>query len=161
MTTRPVFCVYTHIIGTRHRWKKINLTQTSYTTTMFVFSIHHTTSARSRLHPVTHPNFIHIWYIWRRIWQNASFQSNYGSRNWIEMIAAIDIAAIDMTDATTKYISSYVISSAQSNWACSMMTSSNGNIFRVTGPLFDGHRWIPLIKASDAERWCFLWSAHE
>ena len=42
------------------------------------------------------------------------------------------------------------------------MTSSNGNIFRVTGPLcgeFTGHRWIPLTKASDAELWCFLWSA--
>ena len=36
------------------------------------------------------------------------------------------------------------------------------NIFRVTGPLrrgFTGHRWIPLTKASDAELWCFLWSA--
>ena len=35
-----------------------------------------------------------------------------------------------------------------------MMTSSNGNIFRSTGPLceeFTGHRWIPLTKASDAE----------
>ena len=35
-------------------------------------------------------------------------------------------------------------------------------IFRVTGPLgreFFGHRWIPLTKASDAELWCFLWSA--
>ena len=40
----------------------------------------------------------------------------------------------------------------------SMMTSSNGNIFRVTGPLF-GIRWIPRTKASDAELWCFLWSA--
>ena len=43
-----------------------------------------------------------------------------------------------------------------------MMTSSNGNIFRVTGPLcgeFTGPRWIPLTKASDAELWCFLWSA--
>ena len=42
-----------------------------------------------------------------------------------------------------------------------MMTSSNGNIFRVTGPLcgeFTGHRWIPLTKASDVELWCFLWS---
>ena len=40
-----------------------------------------------------------------------------------------------------------------------MMTSSNGNIFRVTGPLcreFTGHRWIPLTKARDAERWFFL-----
>ena len=42
-----------------------------------------------------------------------------------------------------------------------MVTSSNGNIFRVTGPLsgeFTGHRWTPLTKASDAELWCFLWS---
>ena len=34
-----------------------------------------------------------------------------------------------------------------------IMTSSNGNIFRVTGPLcgeFTGHRWIPQTKASDA-----------
>ena len=45
-----------------------------------------------------------------------------------------------------------------------MMTSSNGNIFRVTGPLwgeFTGHRWIPLAKDSDAELWCILWSAPE
>ena len=43
-----------------------------------------------------------------------------------------------------------------------MKTSSNENIFRVTGPLcweFTGHRWIPLTKAWDAELWCFLWSA--
>ena len=43
-----------------------------------------------------------------------------------------------------------------------MMTSSNGNIFRVTGHLcgeFTGPRWIPRTKASDAELWCFLWSA--
>ena len=42
-----------------------------------------------------------------------------------------------------------------------MMTSSNGNIFRVTSPLcgkFTGPQWIPHTKASDAELWCFLWS---
>ena len=42
------------------------------------------------------------------------------------------------------------------------MTSSNGNIFRVTGHLcgaFTSHRWIPSTKASDAELWCLLWSA--
>ena len=35
-----------------------------------------------------------------------------------------------------------------------MMTSSNGNIFCVTGPLygeFTGDRWITLTKGSDAE----------
>ena len=45
-----------------------------------------------------------------------------------------------------------------------MMTSSNGNIFRVTGHLcgeFTGPRWIPCTKASDAKLWCFLWSALE
>ena len=47
---------------------------------------------------------------------------------------------------------------------CTMMTSSTGNIFRVTDPLcgeFTGHRLIPRTKASDAELWCFLWSAPE
>ena len=45
-----------------------------------------------------------------------------------------------------------------------MVTSSNGNIFRVTGHWgreFTGHRWISRTKASDAEIWCFLWSAPE
>ena len=44
------------------------------------------------------------------------------------------------------------------------MTSLNGNLFRVTGPLWGestGHRWIPLTKTSDAELWCFLWSPPE
>ena len=38
------------------------------------------------------------------------------------------------------------------------------NIFRVTGHLcreFTGPRWIIRTKASDAELWCFLWSAPE
>ena len=45
-----------------------------------------------------------------------------------------------------------------------MMMSSNGNILHVTGPLWGestGDQWIPLIKASDAELWYFLWSAPE
>ena len=50
-----------------------------------------------------------------------------------------------------------VSSSANFVVTCStaMMTSSNGNIFRVIGPLWDestGHRWIPITKASDAEQ---------
>ena len=55
-----------------------------------------------------------------------------------------------------------------------MLTSSNENIFRITGPLcgefpghwripleFPGHWWIPLTKASNADLWCFLLSAPE
>ena len=48
--------------------------------------------------------------------------------------------------------------------SCYMMTSSNGNIFRVTSPLrgeFTGHRWIPLTKASNQKLLSFLWSAPE
>ena len=40
-----------------------------------------------------------------------------------------------------------------------MMTSSNGDIFRITGHLcgeFTGPRWIPRTKASDGELWCFF-----
>ena len=45
-----------------------------------------------------------------------------------------------------------------------MMTSSNGNIFRITGLLWresTAHRWIPLTKASDAELWFFIWRSPE
>ena len=44
------------------------------------------------------------------------------------------------------------------------MTSSNGEGFHVTGPLLgesNGHRWIPLTKASNVELWGFLWCAPE
>ena len=62
----------------------------------------------------------------------------------------------------------FTISNSLGVWATGflsqplMMTSSNGNTFRVTGPLcgeFTDDRWIALTKASDAELWCFLWSA--
>ena len=36
-----------------------------------------------------------------------------------------------------------------------IMTSSNGNIFRITVPLC-GHRWIPLTKGSNTDLWCFF-----
>ena len=55
----------------------------------------------------------------------------------------------------------FVISSSL---AGSMMTSSNGNIFHVTGPLWGettGDRYIPLTKFSCSELWCFLYSAPE
>ena len=48
--------------------------------------------------------------------------------------------------------------------AASMMTSSNANIFRVTGHLcgeIPGSPWILRTKASDAKLWCFLWFASE
>ena len=44
------------------------------------------------------------------------------------------------------------------------MASSNVNIARVIDRLWEestGHQWIRLTKATDAELWCFLWSAPE
>ena len=43
-------------------------------------------------------------------------------------------------------------------WSQCMMTSQNGNIFRVTGPLcveFTGHRWIPLTKGQSLGAFIF------
>ena len=60
-------------------------------------------------------------------------------------------------------ISSY-LSPSLTNFVLHMMTSSNGNIFRVTGHLcgeFTGPWRIPCTKASDAELKCFLWSVSE
>ena len=54
----------------------------------------------------------------------------------------------------------YTTSSTES-W---VLTSPNENIFLVNGFLcgeFTCHMWILLTKASDAERWCFLWSVPE
>ena len=45
-----------------------------------------------------------------------------------------------------------------------IMTSSNGNVFRVTGHLcgeLTCPRWITHTKASDADLSCFLWSMSE
>ena len=46
-----------------------------------------------------------------------------------------------------------------------IMTSSNGNIFRVNcllwGESTGKRRWIPVTKTSEAELGCFLWSALE
>ena len=49
-------------------------------------------------------------------------------------------------------------------WSLIIKKSSNGNIFRVTGPLWGestGDRWVPLTKASNAELWCFISSLPE
>ena len=67
-----------------------------------------------------------------------------------------DVDEIDQYQATTEHNKGKTVAIR-----LGMMTSSNGNFFRVTGHLcgeFTGHRWIPRTKASDAELWCFLWS---
>ena len=107
---------------------------------------------------------------------------------WAHDINLIRMCYFNMeNDATTRSrlcdwiiqldINTKIMSTRFDIWACKifceidpwymkyiMTTSSNGNIFRVTGHLcgeFTDHRWISHTKASDAEIWCFLWSAPE
>ena len=67
--------------------------------------------------------------------------------------------------ASINYIDSYNELSVRGKpiiWSC--WRHQIGTFLRVTGPLcreFIGQRWIPLTKTTDAELWCFLWSAPE
>ena len=95
---------------------------------------------------------------------------SYLSVTWLEEISSFNMRVIPLCICApkkhqgVKWIRGHYILQRCVPFICitTLMTSSNENIFRVTGPLcgeFTGHRWIPLTKASDAELWCFLWSA--
>ena len=45
-------------------------------------------------------------------------------------------------------------------WWCHQMETFSALLALCVGE-FTGNRWIPRTKASDAELWCFLWSASE
>ena len=94
-------------------------------------------------------NLLHVWQIWQAVSKQHPLK--------LPPVDCCDVA-IPCLARQSDYCLSKVLTFHF------MMTSSNGNIFRVTGPLrgeFTGHRWIPLPKASDAEFWCILWSAPE
>ena len=87
------------------------------------------------------PTTIHYWF---RQWFGAVIHSYIGYHGRNTPVNHLWITVYVLPDANI--ITTVLI----------MMMSSNGNIFRVTGPLcgeFTGHRWIPLTKASDAEIW--------
>ena len=97
-------------------------------------------------------------------WNVLSSKTNYKeSYHWkipVSLISRFTFVIIHRTDSEQLWI--HIITALYSER--NMMTSSNGNIFRVTGPLcgeFTGLRWIPRTKVSDAELWCFLWSVPE
>ena len=78
---------------------------------------------------------------------------------WVRSAASELVSFLRLRKKTTTYVFHPLVIYMR----VYMMTSSNGNLFRVTGPLcgeFTGHQWIPRTKTSDAELWCFLWSAH-
>ena len=93
---------------------------------------------------------------WRRRWNSADRRCpNYICviNNYIHYLgwSYIDVSRHSLIHKLSKLISQ--------SWKCNsiMMTSSNGNILRVTGHLceeFTVPRWIARTKASDAEFWC-------
>ena len=89
-----------------------------------------------------------------------------GHKYWCIPLLTINryhIALLSFTTDRRYGIVLYCMPIASSTYTYLIMTtSSNGNIFRVTGPLcgeFTGQWWIPRTNTSDAELWRFLWSA--
>ena len=95
-------------------------------------------------------------------WYQIYVQVIYCWNEWIHLVCySLCILYINTICNTERATTPTRVMKTPSN---SMMTSSNGNLFRVTDHLcgeYTGHQWIPHTKASDAELWCFLWSASE
>ena len=98
---------------------------------------------------------------WTRFWTNSTTVSDFSGNDSY-------VTNRNMCPLTMVNCFSIMCLPVASNWysfsITIMMTSSNVNIFRVTGHLcgeFNGLRWIPRTKASDAEFWCFLLSVPE
>ena len=84
--------------------------------------------------------------------------------DYIECIYSVSDELVELFESPTKVECSSSSGIAYKTQCGNMMTSSNGNIFHVTGPScgeFTSDRWIPLTKADDAELWWFLWSTRE
>ena len=109
-------------------------------------------------HPLDY--MLHNRFPWKRSGRRSSMWPPYSLR-WNLSAAACRLCDRSLMGLRYRLIRAtrWTISQAHT-----MMTSSNGNIFRVTGHLcgeFTGPRWIPRTKASDPEVWCILWSATE
>ena len=83
---------------------------------------------------------------------------------WISFILVSDARLQEASGITSPQDSHQWSKPGRCGIEVTMMTSSNGYIFRGTGLVcgeFIGDRWTPRTKANDAELWCFLSSASE
>ena len=109
---------------------------------------HRTCSAYTKTEMIPQWNFQH--WLHRKLskWKTSGTVSNNTSVNIIQFRRIIIYISQQLVQPVKKWIV------RDDCILLSMMASTNGNIFRVTGPLcgeFTGHRWFPLTKASDAE----------
>ena len=97
--------------------------------------------------------------IWIIKLENAIMCYRYPRKGKCKMVTSRCTKSIELLFSSITYMCASLQISISRAFIETKMMSSNGNIFRVTGPLsgeFTGQRWIPLKKASHAELWCFL-----
>ena len=83
-------------------------------------------------------------------------------QNWVKSLSGMSTPRHASVQISPRYSDLTCILLISPNTHFCMMTSSNGNIFCVTGPLcgeFTGRQWNPSAKASDAKLGYILWSA--
>ena len=101
----------------------------------------------------------------RRTWQSSTYDSGKTSLKAVDGRRKTHGSFCAHTrgnvhELIVRYLFTYIIiwvltiiNKDVQTWVCHV-TTSRGNIFRVTGPLCGestGHRWMPLTKASDAD----------
>ena len=125
---------------------------------------------------------LNTWYICNRIWLSSQFTSLQNTESLRSWYIRFFINS-KTRDNKKKYNSSGFSfpTGIFSAWGSFIAPYHMTTAFRITGPVVHdiyisfffvilnnkplwgestGHRrWIPLTKASDTERWCFLWSA--
>ena len=98
---------------------------------------------------------MHYAYTMLKIWTKSIHAFLFISLIWSNPVFCAKYHKNSSTRVVLQHVSGLCVL-----YSSNMMMSSNGNIFRVTGHLcgeFTGPRWIPHIKASDAELWCFFY----
>ena len=121
--------------------------------------------------PHTKASDVELWcFLWSAPWINGWVNNREAGdlkrhrAHYDVILMGWELRTIPRSWAAVWFLGWAIIWNLIDNASYHMMTSSNENIFRVTGPgcgEFTGHRWIPITKASDADLWCFLWSVPE
>ena len=95
-------------------------------------------------------------------WILLIINQNWLTKCWHRSMSSLSVTLLNLYSAQKPGTQTHPLPTGTRFFRHIMMTSSNRNLFRVTGHLcgeFTGPRWIPRTKTSDAELWCFLWSA--
>ena len=91
-------------------------------------------------------------------WRSTSHRCRYrvSAQNMLSAVFCFDFVLVYFTNFT-RFSSWSLFHFAR--WRHQMETFST--LLDLCAGNFTGHKWIPLTKTSEAELWCFLWSATE